>query len=170
MARGNGRLEWRMGVGDAHGWTLRVAKRGPSWLTPCTLTSLDYAKEVHHGTDSPQDLEQCIDNCQQCHEICLRTVLTYCLPKGGKHAEASHIRLMLDCAEICETSANFMIRGSDLHRLTCGACAEVCERCAEDCERMGDDETMRRCAETCRRCADSCNRMAGHAMAGAGAR
>ena len=117
-----------------------------------------------------QDLEQCIDNCQQCHEICLRTALTYCLPKGGRHAEASHIRLMLDCAEICEASANFMIRGSDLHRLTCGACAEVCDRCAEDCERMGDDETMRRCAETCRRCAQSCNRMAGHALAGAGVR
>jgi hypothetical protein len=76
---------------------------------------------------------------------------------------------MLDCAEICETSANFMIRGSELHHLTCGACAEVCDRCAEDCERMGDDETMRRCAETCRRCAESCHRMAG-AMAGAGAR
>ena len=118
---------------------------------------------------SPQDLEQCIDNCQQCHEICLRTV-SYCLRKGGRHAEASHIRVMLDCAEICETSANFMIRGSDLHRLTCGACAEVCERCAEDCERMADDETMRRCAETCRRCADSCNQMAGHAMAGTGAK
>jgi hypothetical protein len=115
------------------------------------------------------DLEQCIDNCQQCHEICLRTALTYCLPRGGQHAEASHIRLMLDCAGICETSANFMIRGSDLHHLTCGACAEVCDRCAEDCERMGDDETMRRCAEACRRCAQSCHQMAG-AMAGAGVR
>jgi hypothetical protein len=52
-----------------------------------------------------QDLEQCIDNCQQCHEVCLRTV-NYCLQKGGRHAEPAHIRLMLDCIEICETSAN----------------------------------------------------------------
>ena len=116
---------------------------------------------------SPQDLEQCIDNCRQCHETCLRTI-SYCLQQGGKHAEPSHIRLMLDCAQICATSADFMIRGSDLHRLTCGACAEVCDRCAEDCARMSDDETMRRCADVCRRCADSCNRMAGHALAGAG--
>ena len=116
---------------------------------------------------SPQDLEQCIDNCQQCHETCLRTI-SYCLEQGGRHAEASHIRLMLDCAQICATSADFMIRGSDLHRLTCGACAEVCDRCAEDCARMGDDETMRHCADACRRCADSCNRMAGHVLAGAG--
>jgi hypothetical protein len=120
----------------------------------------------HHD---PQEIERCIDNCQECHEICLRTV-THCLQKGGRHAEASHIRLLLDCAEICETSANFMIRGSDLHAFTCGACAEACRRCAEDCERMADDDMMRRCAEVCRRCAQSCSHMAEHAMAGVAAR
>ena len=117
---------------------------------------------------NPQELDQCIDNCQQCHETCLQMV-AHCLQKGGQHAEPAHIRLLLDCAEICETSANFMIRRSDLHPLTCGACAEVCDRCAEDCLRLGDDEAMRRCADVCRRCAESCNRMAGHrAMAEAG--
>jgi len=116
---------------------------------------------------SAQELQQCIDNCRQCHEICQRTV-DYCLQQGGRHAEASHIRLMIDCAQICATSADFMIRGSDLHRLTCGACAEVCDQCADACGKMSDDETMRRCADACRRCADSCNRMAGHALAGAG--
>jgi hypothetical protein len=113
---------------------------------------------------STQELERCIDNCQECHEVCLRTV-SHCLEKGGRHAEASHVRLLLDCAQICETSADFMIRGSDLHAATCRACAEVCERCADDCERMADDEMMRRCAEVCRRCAQSCAQMAG-AMAG----
>lgn len=119
---------------------------------------------------SPQELQQCIDNCQQCHEICTRTI-SYCLQQGGQHSEPAHIRLMLDCAQICATGADFMIRGSDLHRLTCGACAEVCDRCAEDCAKLADgDETMRRCADACRRCAESCNRMAGHALAGAGVR
>lgn len=113
-----------------------------------------------------QEMERCIDNCQECHEVCLRMV-SHCLQKGGRHAEPSHIRLLLDCAEICETSANFMIRGSDLHNYTCAACSEACERCAEDCERLGDDAEMRRCAEVCRRCADSCRRMAG-ATLGAG--
>ena len=75
-------------------------------------------------------------------------------------AEAAHVRLLLDCAEICQTSANFMLRGSDLHMRTCAVCAEVCQRCAESCERMGDDTQMRACAEECRRCADSCHRMA----------
>jgi hypothetical protein len=106
-----------------------------------------------------KEIKECIENCMNCHCTCLGTV-TYCLEMGGRHAEASHIRLMLDCAEICQTSANFMIRGSDLHGRTCAVCAEVCERCAEDCGRMSDDEQMRACAEMCRRCAESCREMA----------
>jgi len=104
-------------------------------------------------------LQQCIEECEHCHHVCLETV-THCLQTGGKHAEAAHIRLLLDCAEICQTSANFMLRGSDLHTRTCAACAEVCERCAESCERFGDDDKMKACAEVCRRCAASCRAMA----------
>jgi hypothetical protein len=86
--------------------------------------------------------------------------VTHCLQAGGKHAEADHIRLLLDCVEICHTSAEFMLRGSHLHTRTCGVCAEVCQECAEDCDRFTED-WMKRCAETCRRCAESCRRMAG---------
>jgi hypothetical protein len=64
---------------------------------------------------------------------------------------------MINCAEICQTSANFMLSGSELHKLTCGVCAKVCRRCAEDCERVGE---MDPCVEACRACADSCERMA----------
>lgn len=105
-----------------------------------------------------QEMKQCIQNCLDCHSICLETV-THCLQKGGKHAEAGHIRLLLDCAEICQTSANFMLRGSDLHRLICAACTEICDRCAKDCEKFGDDKQMKACAEACRRCSESCRRM-----------
>ena len=79
---------------------------------------------------------------------------------GGQHVEATHIRTLLDCAEICQTSANFMLRGSDEHKRTCAACAAVCQRCAEECARVTDDPVMQDCAETCRRCADSCEAMA----------
>jgi len=79
---------------------------------------------------------------------------------GGEHAEAGHIRLLLDCAEICQTSANFMLRMSELHGQTCDVCADVCGRCAEDCERFGDDQMMQQCAAACRSCAESCHEMA----------
>ncbi len=110
------------------------------------------------------DMLQCIEVCLDCHKACLQTI-PYCLQQGGMHAESNHIRLMMDCADICQTSANFMLRGSDLHSITCGACAEICERCAADCDRMGGDDTrMAACAEECRRCADACRQMAGHVM------
>jgi hypothetical protein len=105
------------------------------------------------------EMEDCIKNCSDCHDVCLGTV-THCLQKGGRHAEAQHIRLLMDCSQICHTSGDFMLRASDLHYLTCGVCAEVCERCAQDCESMADDAQMRACAEACRRCAESCRRMA----------
>lgn len=113
-----------------------------------------------------QDMKQCIQECLGCHRICLET-LTYCLQKGGKHAEAKHVRLLMDCVEICQTSADFMLRGSDLHTRTCFACAEVCTACAESCEKMGEDVQMKACAEACRRCAESCRGMSAGIMQGA---
>jgi len=106
------------------------------------------------------EMRDCIANCTDCHTICVETV-THCLEMGGKHAEASHIRELLDCAQACSTSADFMLRGSDLHAGTCSVCADACDHCAESCERIADgDELMLRCAEMCRRCAESCRRMA----------
>ena len=114
----------------------------------------------HATHQTSGSMQQCIDECLNCHSICLETV-THCLQKGGPHAEANHIRLLLDCVEICQTSANFMLRGSDLHTRTCAVCAEVCQRCAEDCERIDpNDSMMKACADACRRCAESCERMA----------
>lgn len=106
-----------------------------------------------------KDMQKCIDECLNCHSVCLSTV-QHCLEMGGRHAEASHIRTLLDCAEICQTSANFMLHGSPLHTRTCAVCAEVCRACEESCRRLGDDATMRECAEACRSCAESCQRMA----------
>ena len=106
----------------------------------------------------PAQMEHCVENCQDCHRMCSETV-THCLEMGGQHAEPSHIRLLLDCAQICHTSADFMIRTSDLHGEVCGVCASICERGAHECERFSED-FMRICAELCLRCAESCRMMA----------
>ena len=80
---------------------------------------------------------------------------------GGDHAASSHIRLLIDCADVCQTSAHFMLHVSDHHRKLCEVCAEVCEACAADCARFGDDQVMQQCAEVCRSCAQSCREVAG---------
>lgn len=102
-------------------------------------------------------VKECIDACSDCHEVCVATV-DHCLKMGGRHAEAGHVRLLLDCAEICETSANFMLRGSDAQMEVCSLCADIGEACAKSCDALGGPE-MEKCAEACRRCAESCRRM-----------
>jgi hypothetical protein len=109
-------------------------------------------------------MRDCIEECSSCHDTCLETV-AYCLEEGGKHTEGQHVRLLIDCAEICQTSANFMLRNSGMHPHTCAACAAVCERCAQDCERFTGEPAMQACAQACRSCAESCRRMAAMARA-----
>lgn len=115
---------------------------------------------TRHTSHRSADLQECIDVCTQCHAICIETA-SHALRKGGKHALAEHVDLLQACADICATSADTMLRGVDVHRHTCAACAEICRRCADACEQMAaGDEQMRRCAEICRQCAESCSRMA----------
>jgi len=110
------------------------------------------------GGGMSRTMMDCVQECRDCAQICAETI-QHCLQKGGKHADPAHIKLLMDCVEICETSASFMIRGSEHHDVTCGACAEICKACAESCEKMADDPQMKKCAEACRRCADSCAQM-----------
>ena len=105
-------------------------------------------------------MEACIRACMECHRICLHCIV-HCLTKGGSHASADHIKIMMDCAQICAVSADFMIRGSDHHAHLCRECADICRDCERSCAgHTGADETMRACAEACRRCAEECAKMA----------
>ncbi|CAN7383736.1 four-helix bundle copper-binding protein [Pararhizobium sp. LjRoot235] len=110
---------------------------------------------MHHH-QSPE-MKTCIDNCLACYRECLSTAMNHCLELGGKHTEPQHFKLMMACAEICRTSAHFMLIGSEHHKHVCRECAEICAECAGDCERIGD---MQSCVDACRRCAESCREMA----------
>lgn len=79
---------------------------------------------VHHFTgeynmNNNINMQACIDACSHCHQTCLHTAMIHCLVIGGKHVEANHFRLMINCAEICQASANFMLSGSDFHKKVC---------------------------------------------------
>lgn len=107
-----------------------------------------------------QQMQECIDNCESCHDICVETIM-HCLEMGGQHAEAKHIALLQDCVQICTTSADFMLRMSDYQPQICGVCSDICDACAESCESLADGaDFMQRCADICRKCAESCRKMA----------
>jgi hypothetical protein len=105
-----------------------------------------------------KEMQACAQECLNCHSVCLGQAMTHCLEMGGDHVAPAHFRLMINCAEICRTSATFLLSGSEFHRRTCELCAEICEVCAESCDALGD---MQECVEACRRCAESCRQMAG---------
>jgi hypothetical protein len=105
------------------------------------------------------EMRRCSGECITCAGICTETI-AYLLDSGIQQANARLMRLLLDCADICRTSAGFMLRGSELHQRTCAVCAEVCTAGAQACNEYPDDTTLRACAEACLRCASECNRMA----------
>lgn len=96
--------------------------------------------------------------CIQCHNICQDTLFNYCLTQGRKHAHPTHVKLMLDCIQLCEVTADFITRESNYHVKLCEICADVCEKCAQSCEKL-NDATMLNCADICNKCAAQCRNM-----------
>lgn len=114
---------------------------------------------THRSHQTSQSIEDCIKNCVDCHRICVETII-YCLQMGGSHASPAHVGVLTDCALICQTTADYLIRGSDLHPPVCGVCALVCNACADSCDQFRGDAQMKACADLCRACAQSCQQLA----------
>lgn len=121
------------------------------------------AMKERDNMGSGDDMQQCIQHCLHCYQMCLETI-TFCLRKGGELAGVEHIQVLQDCAETCLLSANFMMRDSNMHGRTCALCEQACQRCADMCERIGsqapEDSQITACAAMCRQCATSCGLMA----------
>src|SRR5687767_4266798 len=103
--------------------------------------------------------EECIQACLDCHAICL-DLARHCAHAGETAEQARLVTLLLDCADCCRATANFMLRDSPMHARLCRLCAELCVECERECRaRMDGGEGMLRCADACRRCAESCERV-----------
>ena len=102
-------------------------------------------------------LDDRIRACVECHALCLRSA-GYCLDRGK--TPGGLVTVLQACADVCRVCADTMIRGSDLHGIVCGACAEICVSCATACEEIIGDMQLGACRNTCLRCFDSCSTMA----------
>ena len=107
--------------------------------------------------DAIPDMQDCIDACTNCHQACLQTALTHCLQMGGRHVAPEHFRLMMDCAAICEASANLQLSGSPFSARLCALCADICHACAVSCAEL---DGMEECARACEACEHTCHAMA----------
>ncbi len=104
------------------------------------------------------EVRECLKDCLDCYQTCTETTIR-CLTTGGQHSELEHLNLLMDCARICNTNADFMLRNSTYYPQICGLTADICDECADTCDRF-DDDFMKECASVCRRCAESCREMA----------
>ena len=92
-------------------------------------------------------IQDCTQDCLNSHVTCMDTAMSV-MQQGGK---PDMVRLLLDCAEICQTSAHFMIRDSEVQGYANQACAEISTRCAECCMQEG----LTDCGNACRATANS---------------
>ena len=136
--------------------TMVIPGAGPE---PSTRQASQVAA-LEGGHHTNEEVNKCIQLCRDCHGICIQTI-AHCLKLGGRHATPDHIRLFTDCAQMCVTAADYMLRESPFHERVCRLCSELCTMCAKDCEQVGgDDQMVKQCIEMCRNCAGSCERMA----------
>ena len=57
-----------------------------------------------------QAVQPAIDDCTECHLICVQTI-QYDVKLGGPHVALDHLRLLEDCAQICQRERRFHAAG-----------------------------------------------------------
>ena len=117
---------------------------------------------VHHTEKNSTNqknhtMDICIENCLNSFKAC-EEALTRCFATVG-HSNLKYMKLLMECAAICNISAKFMMMNSKFHHDICGVCAKICLECADSCEVL-NDESMNECGEACRKCAETCAEMA----------
>jgi hypothetical protein len=106
------------------------------------------------------DLRNHVDGLRTCQGVCMETA-AHCLRMGGQYAEAPLVRLLWDCAYVCEMSGEFDRLESPLQvRGAYEIVAELCDRAAQRCASFPYDRRMMLCADTCRRSAEICREKA----------
>jgi hypothetical protein len=122
--------------------------------------SVETTNQSSRSSQTGNNMDQCIQDCLACYQECT-SCIPHCLSQGGKHAEAKHITLMMECAEMCNMSATLMQLKGQFAYEHCQLCAKACDACAESCSSIDpNDSMMQKCAEMCRQCAESCRSMA----------
>jgi hypothetical protein len=114
-------------------------------------------------------LVRCIAACSDCEQACTQCA-DDCLSEQNVQDLAKCIRLNLDCADICASTARVVSRQTEydanLTRPIGQACAQACKSCGDECEKHAKHgmEHCHICAEACRSCERACEELL-HAIA-----
>jgi hypothetical protein len=134
------------------------ANDNPSTIASKISVSMAELERMQEPEVSKSDeVLECLKNSLDCYQECTET-LTRCTAMGDKHSAPEHLNRLMDCARICVTNADFMLRNSNYYQQTCGITANICDECSDSCD-MFEEDFMKQCANVCRRCAESCREM-----------
>ncbi len=73
--------------------------------------------------------------------------------------EKNCIKILVECAQMCEMSSGIMSMNGQFAKEHCQLCATICDKCAQECEMFKDDHCQK-CAQECHTCANECRNMA----------
>ncbi|MBN9396738.1 MAG: hypothetical protein J0H83_15920 [Candidatus Melainabacteria bacterium] len=93
--------------------------------------------------------------CEKCAKVCKETI-AYFKSKGGKYTEGKNVQILEDCIRTCETSADFIRRGSSNASKIQAVCKEICKQCAQMCKSMNDPK-LKDCIQSCLECEACCD-------------
>ena len=110
-----------------------------------------------------RDVTNCIEACRECLVVCT-SCADACLGEQNIQMLVGCIRLDLDCADVCETTAKILIRQTEtnmqLLRSQLETTVTASRLCAEECEKHAEmHQHCRICASACRNCEQMCRQL-----------
>jgi hypothetical protein len=118
------------------------------------------AREERSHVGISQEARDCIEATSDTYSVSAET-FNYCLAGDAGLRDPRHLRLLIDCCEVCQTAQNSLLRGSEVSTMLAAVCVEACEQLAESCRALdGSDDQLIRCAEQCDEAADCCRKLA----------
>jgi hypothetical protein len=125
---------------------------------------MSYASQMLDTYDTPtidvRVLAAAIDALNDCTQACI-TDTDADLGDDSVATMVACIRLCLDCADVCATTARVTSRptayNASVTRPLLDACVAVCALCGDECDRhAGTHRHCQLCAQACRRCEQAC--------------
>lgn len=101
--------------------------------------------------------QQFIQEFTRCSAVCYEC-LNAMLDEPDINDRKRCLKLLLECARMCEMSAFVMSLDGKFVKRHCELCAEMCDVCAQECA-LFEDTCSCQCSKELRRCADACAEM-----------
>lgn len=112
-----------------------------------------YVEKEYIYHDKNQDF---IKELQFCSGTCYK-MMNDLLDSEDYYRRSKQIRLLHECAKICDSQAIFTLIDSHYVKHHAKLCAAICETCAEECSKHADLASQH-CAKVCLNCAESCRK------------